>query len=280
MRKVMVTGATGYIGSHLAHYLADIGFEVIALVRDLDRAKDNPLLKNIKKEYFNLSDSKSFPLINGAALYHCAWDNVRDVWTIQHIEKNLLENYSFINWMVENGCKNIIVTGSCFEYGLQYGPVTVKTPTAPNTPYALAKDSLHKMLVLLQKEIEFKLIWSRIFYLYGDNQNNTSVISQLDAAIERGDPVFNMSLGEQLLDYLSIDEVVKQLAQLMNTQNGTYNICSGSPISLRRLLEKRIDEKSSKIKLNLGYYPYRKEDSMAIWGSDPVAKSTSKGEVL
>ena len=138
--------------------------------------------------------------------------------------------------------------------------------TTPNTPYALAKDTLHRSLRLLQNEFDFSLIWARLFYMYGDGQNEESIIPLFDKALERNDSVFNMSPGEQLLDYLSVEKVAEYLTILVNCKNGIFNVCKGEPISLRRLLENRMKQKEKYIKLNFGYYDYRKQDSLAIWG--------------
>ena len=76
-----------------------------------------------------------------------------------------------------------------------------------------------------------------------------------------------MSGGEQLRDYLPIEDIVEQLADLHESSRcGTYNICSGKPISVRRLVEKRVKESGSNIKLNLGYYPYPDYEPMEFWG--------------
>ena len=93
------------------------------------------------------------------------------------------------------------------------------------------------------------------------------------AALRSGnDSVFNMSLGEQLLDYLSVEKVAEYLTTLVNYKNGIFNVCKGEPISLRRFLENRMSEKGKFIKLNLGYYDYRKQDSIAIWGDKSFEK--------
>ena len=76
-----------------------------------------------------------------------------------------------------------------------------------------------------------------------------------------------MSKGEQLRDYLPIREVVEQLHKLFeNSQSGTYNVCSGQPISIRSLIEARKLEKQSDINLNFGYYSYPDYEPMAFWG--------------
>ncbi len=75
-----------------------------------------------------------------------------------------------------------------------------------------------------------------------------------------------MSYGEQLFDYLPVKEVAIKIINLLHRRNGTFNICSGIPISLRRLLENRAKDAGKDIKLNLGVYEYRKQDAIAIWG--------------
>ena len=77
-----------------------------------------------------------------------------------------------------------------------------------------------------------------------------------------------MSGGEQLRDYLPVEEAAQQLFNLYsNSLAGTYNICSGNPISIRRLVENRIAELGVDLKLNLGFYPYLEHEPMAFWGA-------------
>ena len=103
--------------------------------------------------------------------------------------------------------------------------------------------------------------------MYGKGQNPKSLMSQLDVAIKKGDPVFKMSGGEQLRDYLPIENVAQKLLDLfIKNKDGCFNICSGNPISVRRLVEERIKERGSDIKLDLGYYPYPDYEPMSFWG--------------
>lgn len=264
-KKILITGATGFVGRNLAKELVSRGYETTILVRNIEKSEKIKELQKTTKILFSLEDKK-IEINDSKILIHCAWENVKNINDMTHIEKQFLSHYKFIKKMIESGIKKVVVTGTCYEYGLQYGPIQANAVTKPNTPYALSKDYLHKSLQLLKKDYEFELIWARLFYIYGEGQNQKSILPQLDAAIKKSEKDFNMSLGEQLFDYSDVKDVAKKIANLLQKKNGTYNICSGKPISLRRLVEIRILEKNSKIKLNLGYYNYRPEDSIAIWG--------------
>ena len=104
--------------------------------------------------------------------------------------------------------------------------------------------------------------------MYGEGQNPNSLLPLLDKAIDRGDAVFNMSGGEQLRDYLPVTGVTERLVRLMEHPelSGIVNICNGVPISVRHLVENRIDERGANIKINLGHYPYPDYEPMAFWG--------------
>ena len=123
---------------------------------------------------------------------------------------------------------------------------------------------------MLQTVHPFTLQWVRLFYLYGPGQNPKCLLSQLDAAIDRGDPVFRMSGGEQLRDYLPVEVIAQNIVSLAlkHSNNGIVNLCSGKPISIRNLVEGWINEKNWNIKLDLGFYPYPDHEPMAFWGSN------------
>ena len=173
--------------------------------------------------------------------------------------------------MVESGLPSMLITGTCFEYGMQSGMLSATMPTRPTNPYGYAKDALRQQLEYLQATKPFNLTWGRLFYMYGEGQPATSLYPKLKEAVLRGEKIFNMSGGEQLRDYLPVEEVARQIVQLAMTRGdmGAVNICSGKPVSVRRLVEQWVLENNWKIDLNLGYYPYPDYEPMAFWGEPP-----------
>src|SRR5690606_2275526 len=140
---------------------------------------------------------------------------------------------------------------------------------APHLAYALAKNTLRAQLELLREEKAFRLCWARLFYMYGEGQSPSSLRSQLLESIARKDKVFNMSGGEQLRDFLQVETVGSILVSLslVERQMGVVNVCSGTPRSVRSLVEGWLRELNSDMGLNLGHYPYPDYEPMAFWGN-------------
>jgi nucleoside-diphosphate-sugar epimerase len=267
-RQVIVSGATGFIGQHLVPLLIKNRYEVIAIARNLTKARS---FEWFDKVQFIRADINQEPLDfsfkNGAGLIHLAWDGLPNYKSPFHFEKNLFSNYNFIKSLVYRGIEHVLVSGTCLEYGMQCGPLASSLNADPQIPYAIAKDSLRKFLKCLSSEKTLNLQWARLFYSYGEGQNPNSLLSQLDQAIISKALIFNMSGGEQLRDYLPIEEVANQLFQLYEHKKpGNYNICSGNPISVRSLVEQRIKDSKSNIKLGIGILPYSDYEPMEFWG--------------
>jgi nucleoside-diphosphate-sugar epimerase len=274
--KILVTGSTGFVGKNVINELLKYDHEIFTTTRSLTSVsspnKLNPVfldLDNIDTqvnyfEYFNRPD----------LLIHLAWQGLPNYKSLFHFEENLLTHYSFLKNMVTNGLKNLVVTGTCFEYGMKEGCLSEDMTADPQNSYALAKDTLRKFLFELQKNYEFDCKWIRIFYMYGEGQNPNSLLSQLQTALDNGDKEFNMSGGEQQRDYLPVEKVAEYIAAIscQHKISGIINCCSGKPLKVKQLVENYLNENSQEIKLNPGYYPYTDYEAMSFWGDDTKLK--------
>jgi len=269
--KIAVTGASGFIGRHLLPVLIVAGHDVIAVVRDKETINDldvNCVI--VEHEISNENNDVFEKLGKPDVLLHLAWGGLANYYSLHHIDTELPTYYDFIRSMVESGVKHVAVIGTCFEYGMQSGMLSEELDTKPSNPYGYAKDALRKQLQFLQKEFDFSLAWMRLFYMHGEDQPGNTLYSQLRSAVQRGNSTFNMSGGEQLRDYLYIDQVVHHIAKIVlkNEDIGVVNVCSGKPVSVRRLVESWKEENGWCIDLNLGHYPYPDYEPFAFWGSD------------
>lgn len=266
--NIAVTGATGFIGRHVVNELNRLQILPTLVVRSSAQCRDL-LYRNLVGIDLKNSPVDCYEQIDCPdVLIHLAWDGLPNYKSLHHFEDELPNQYRFLKKLVKSGLKTLIVAGTCFEYGMQSGSLSEDLQADPTNPYGFAKNSLRCQLEYLQQIQPFNLTWARLFYTYGDGQSEKSLFSQLNQAIDRKENIFNMSGGEQLRDYLPVQEVAKYLVALALTErnNGIVNICSGIPISVRKLIENWIQEKNYSLSLNLGYYSYPDYEPMAFWG--------------
>jgi nucleoside-diphosphate-sugar epimerase len=270
--KILVTGATGFLGNYVINELIKLDNHiVIASARDIKKAKQLEWFEKVNFIQADLNDVKDnyFEYFKQPdLLIHLSWEGLPNYKDLFHFEHNLFTNYFFLKNMLEHGLKDLSVIGTCFEYGMQNGCLNEGLETKPITSYGLAKDTLRKFLEQLQLKIDFNLKWIRLFYMYGEGQNPNSILSQLETALEKKETTFNMSGGEQLRDYLPIEKIAEYIVKiaLQSQTTGIINCCSGKPISIRKFVENYLIEKKQQINLNLGYYPYSNYEPMAFWG--------------
>lgn len=267
--KVAVTGAKGFIGRHVLSELARHSIEVVAVARTVSAVNFGAV--DVETVQLDMEDSpdKAFDRLGRPdALIHLAWGGLPNYRSLHHFERELPMQYQFLSGLVRSGLTGLVVAGTCFEYGMQSGQLSEAMEACPDNPYGFAKDTLRRQLEYLRKSQPFALTWTRLFYLYGDGQAESSLLPQLKRAVEQAHEVFNMSGGEQLRDYLSVTDVAKNLVMLaLNRADiGVVNISSGKPISVRKLVEGWIEENGWQIKLNLGHYPYSDYEPLAFWG--------------
>jgi nucleoside-diphosphate-sugar epimerase len=273
MEKVLVTGATGFIGSYVIPELLKRGVHVVATSRDAEKAKKSEWIRNVNYVPFDLSrdvaEKNLFEVFDRPdRLIHLAWPGLPDYKSLFHFEKYLPEQYAFLKGLIDSGCKNIAVTGTCFEYGMKTGMLSERDHADPANPYGLAKFTLLRFLQELQKQQPFRLKWVRLFYMYGKGQNPKSIFSQLDKAISAGEQEFNMSGGEQVRDFLPVEKVASNIVgiAMQDKVEDVVNCCSGNPVKLKDLVRSYLDNRNVSMKLNLGYYPYPDYEPMEFWG--------------
>jgi dTDP-6-deoxy-L-talose 4-dehydrogenase (NAD+) len=276
IKRIAITGASGFIGHHVLDELLQYDLEIVAVTRDASLLnKYAQSVKVIEFDIANTQDNVFDKLDRPDILIHLAWDGLPNYKSLHHFETELPRQYHFLKTMIDDGLKSLVVTGTCFEYGMQSGCLREDFPTLPSNPYGYAKDALRKQLEFLKVIKPFNLTWGRLFYVFGEGQSRTSIYTQLREAILRGDRTFNMSGGEQLRDYLPITEVAGLIVKLalVNKNLGVVNLSSGMPISVKNLVENWIDQNHWDIKPNLGFYPYPDYEPMEFWGDNNLLKT-------
>jgi dTDP-6-deoxy-L-talose 4-dehydrogenase (NAD+) len=267
--KIAVTGASGFIGGHVTRALVEAGHDPVIVLRPSSVVP--PGMESLTSVRHDLGSEPGVvfqKLGSPELLIHLAWGGLPNYRSLHHLATELPAQFRFLRAMVEAGLPKLVVTGTCFEYGMHHGPLEEETAAQPENPYGFAKFALFNMLGLLARETPFDLTWARLFYLFGEGQAESSLYRQLHRAAAAGDATFPMSGGEQLRDFMPIaqfrDEFVR--LSLVPGGHGIVNVCSGSPISVRRLVAQWIEENGWNIQPDRGRYPYPDFEPMAFWG--------------
>lgn len=286
MQKILVTGATGFIGNYVIRELLDAGYVVIASSAHAERAQTQSWFGEVDRYIpFDLADFDPavdhYRLLGEPdRLLHLAWEGLPNYRGAFHLETNFPRHAAFLENLVGHGLKDLTVTGTCFEYGMQEGCLSETLPANPQNPYGQAKDNLRLFLENLQSHRPFILRWVRLFYMYGAGQSPNSLFSQLNTALNNQDKVFNMSGGEQVRDFLPVEMVAKYLVRIAGQQKiaGIINCCSGQPVTVKQWVEDFLKTRHQSISLNLGYYGYPDYEPMAFWGDASKLKNILRDE--
>lgn len=277
--KIAITGGNGFIGSEVLKLLAKKkNIETINLYH---KKKSNIKgIVNIKFDYKKKNKNLFTKIGRPDIFIHLAWDSLADHFSKNHFHNSKF-SYSFIVKLLERGLKKIFIIGTCFEYGVKRkGCLKENFKTTPSNPYAKAKDNLRKKLFLYlkNKKKDSILTWGRLFYIYGKDQNSNTLYGQFLKAVKNKAKIFNMSPGDQMRDYLHVHEVAKYILilSIYNKQSDVFNICSGKPRKLQKIVLDWKKTYNSKIDLNLGYYNYSPKEPLHFWGNNKKLKNITK----
>ncbi len=279
MNKILITGATGFVGNYVVEELLKRNIDVVATSSNIEKAKQFSWFDKVK--YVELNFNNLDATVNyfeffdkPEALIHLAWEGLPNYKSDFHLTQNLPKNKLFLSNIIQNGLKDITAIGTCFEYGMKEGMLNEDEECNPQNLYAIAKNELRKYTENIALNLKCNFKWVRLFYMYGKGQNTNSLISQLEKAITKNADFFNMSGGEQIRDFLPVETVAKNIVEiaLQNKINGLINCSSNEPISVKEFVENYLKEKGSNIKLNLGHYPYADYEPMSFWGDNSKMK--------
>jgi len=273
---VLLTGATGFVGQQVMRTLCEKGAQVRLVVREDKQGK----LKNLKGLESIVFSTDLF------AEDASWWANVyRGVDTVVHVawyaepgkylqsNKNLdclIGTLQMAKGLAHAGVRRFIGIGTCLEYDLADGWVSVETPLRPLTLYSGCKAAVFMALSqsLPQQGVEFA--WCRLFYLYGEGEDSRRLVPYLRAKLAAGESA-KLTSGTQIRDFLDVRKVGQIIVEIaLGQQQGPVNICSGIPITVRQLAERIADEYGRRDLLEFGTHPDTSIDLPCVVGVGPM----------
>ena len=273
MTKILLTGATGFLGSHIAESLTDNGFELFALKREnSDCWRCEEFYDKIKWIIIdNESLWKDEVIKSGASvIVHSAWLGVeaqdRDNLEIQ------VQNLEFIHSLLEISkklrVKKFISLGSQAEYGCTNVEVDECTATNPITAYGVTKIASLGMIESYCSENNIQWIWMRLFSIFGEKEGKSWLIPNLISKMKVNSSI-DFTIGEQKYAYLYVKDFVEIIIRTinMNVDSGIYNVSSNQVLPLKDVIQKIGNIVNPEFKLNFGVLPYRNNQSMHIQGN-------------
>ena len=274
--KIAITGATGFIGQHVRNVLAKTDNDVVLVVRYVDRVGDKSAREEIVAADLSQARTDWFELFGRPdVVLHLAWGGLPNYMDCYHVDVELPTQLRFLTALIKSGLKKLVVTGTCYEYGLSSGALSEDQETNPNTPYGIAKDRLRKELFELRSTQHFDLTWARIFYPYGEGQSESSIYSQLTRAISNNEKEFAIGSGTQMLDFIQVTTVAKALLAFVTEIKGIglINVGSGDPQTVIEFVERLICRFESNIVPKVGVINDREYESISFWSDNNLLDS-------
>ena len=278
--KVLLTGASGFIGSHLARLLIADGQSVTAVLKPSSsrwRIADLPaslrVLECDVRDRAYLTDrlAQAPPDV----CIHLAWHG----WsgpslTAEDNLSSLSASLELLRASADAGCPRFVGVGTCFEYDTTAGTLSESTPARPTDLYGVCKHALWTAAQALSPVAKMEVAWARVFLVYGPFDDERRLVPSLTRSLIHGEAA-RTTPGEQIRDILHVEDAASAIWAIARSRHtGEVNVASGVPVKVADIARCIGDIVGRPDLLQIGALPYRASDPPVLVADTTVLRQT------
>jgi dTDP-6-deoxy-L-talose 4-dehydrogenase (NAD+) len=269
---ILLTGAAGFVGRQVLRALGERGCRVRPVVR-VDKQETlarGAAIDTIVASPDIFAESAAWwaRACSGAdAVIHAAWYAEPGQYLQSPKNQECLSGtLRLAEGAVQAKVRRFVGIGTCFEYDLNAGRLSIETPLRASTPYGQAKVNAFNALSAALPRQGVAFAWCRLFYLYGEGEDSRRLVPYVRDRLQAGEPA-ELSSGSQVRDFLDVREAGRMIVDVaLGSQEGPVNICSGKPVTVRELAERIADEFGRRDLLRFGARPDNPVDPPCVVG--------------
>ncbi len=269
---VLLTGATGFVGRQVLRGLCERRVKTRVIVRQGKESLVSPTkyieqIITTNDLFAETSDWWKQACSGIETVIHCAW--YAESGQYLQSEKNLdclAGTLEMAQGAVDACVGRVVGIGTCFEYDLTLGDLSIETSLRPTTPYADAKVRAFQALSTIFSLHKIEFAWCRLFYLHGEGEDSRRLVPYIRSKLSAGE-IAELTSGNQVRDFLDVRVAAEMIVDAaMGNRTGAINICSGIPITVRKLAEQIADEYGRRDLLKFGARPDNLVDPPRVVG--------------
>jgi nucleoside-diphosphate-sugar epimerase len=238
VNRVLVTGATGFIGTHALPLFADAGFEIHAASSRVMSDRAGPAIWH-RCDLFDRACVEALAAkVRASHLLHLAWHTEPGkFWTSAENVRWVAASIDLLRAFERAGGRRVVMAGTCAEYDSAIADrLTESSPLEPATVYGQCKHALQVLLGSYSSATGISVAWGRIFNMYGPHEQPRRLVPDVISALSAGRRV-PCTAGHQIRDFLHVEDVARAFVALLESnEQGAFNIASGIGRSLREVV--------------------------------------------
>ncbi len=263
MKRVLVTGASGFIGRHCPPLLKARGYEVHALSSRRLQGSPRADAHGDFSHRVDLHDASQVELllreVRPTHLLHLAWLTTPGVfWNAPQNLDWVRASLHLLRCFAENGGQRVVTAGTCAEYSWNSGMALCREETtllAPESLYGTCKHALQMMQAAFAREAEMSAAWGRLFFLFGPHEPSSKLVASTIRALLRDEPAL-CSQGNQIRDFLYVEDAAAAFVALLDSEiQGAVNIASGQGVALKVMVQEIAGQLDKRDLVRLGARP-------------------------